>query len=264
MPHQKSTGGELILPNTEAWTDVEAVNEFRNALRSGVMNRVIMGGPEDKPITMDGVAYIPDHVAKTLPYYDKMPRDPRVKGYVRVESGFLALPFTFYSFVVGALNKITGNMAAGAVRNKTAHIAVAMMLGYSVTKFRTPEWAWDKMDTEDKIMRSFDMSGIAALQSDLLYRAITMAHELGAEDKFPIQPKYSGGYDPLGSFVSLGGAPADWTLEVMRSVKQMVEGDVGEGAKSLINMIPLIETMVTGDALKDTMKDIVGELPNRP
>ena len=264
MPHQKSTGGDLILPNTEAWTDLEAVAEFRNALRSGVMNRVIMGGPEDKPITMDGVAYIPDHVAKTLPYYDKMPRDPRVKGYVRVESGFLALPFTFYSFVVGALNKITGNMAAGSVRNKTTHIAVAMMLGYSVTKFRTPEWAWDEMDMEDKIMRSFDMSGIAALQSDLLYRAITMAHELGAEDGFPIQPKYSGGYDPLGSFVSLGGAPADWTLEVMRSITQMIEGDVGEGAKSLVNMIPLIETMATGDALKDTMKDIVGELPNRP
>ena len=264
MPHQKSTGGELILPNTEAWTDVDAVAEFRNALRSGVMNRVIMGGPEDKPITMDGVAYIPDHVAKTLPYYDKMPRDPRVKGYVRVESGFLALPFTFYSFVVGALNKITGNMAAGSVRNKTTHIAVAMMLGYSVTKFRTPEWAWDEMDTEDKIMRSFDMSGIAALQSDLLYRAITMAHELGAEDGFPIQPKYSGGYDPLGSFVSLGGAPADWSLEVMRSITQMIEGDVGEGAKSLVNMIPLIETMATGDALKNTMKDIVGELPNRP
>jgi len=155
-------------------------------------------------------------------------------------------------------------MAAGAVRNKTVHIAVAMMLGYSVSKFRTPEWAWDKMDTEDKIMRSFDMSGIAALQSDLLYRAITMAHELGADDKFPIQPKYSGGYDPLGSFVSLGGAPADWTLETMRSIKQMVEGDVGEGAKSFVNMIPLIETMATGDVLKDTMKDIVGQLPNRP
>ena len=264
MPHQKSTGGDLILPNTEAWTDVEAVNEFRNALRSGVMNRVIMGGPEDKPITMDGVAYVPDHVARLLPYYDKLPKDSRVHGYVRIESGFLALPFTFYSFVVGALNKITGNMAAGSVRNKTVHIAVAMMLGYSVVKLRTPEWAWDKMDMEDKIMRSFDMSGIAALQSDLLYRAITMANELGMEDKFPIQPKYSGGYDPLGSFVSLGGAPADWTLEVMRSLKQMVEGDVGEGAKSLVNMIPLIETMATGDALKDTMKDIVGELPNRP
>lgn len=263
MPHQKSQGGEIILPNTEAWTDVEAVTEFRNALRSGVMNRVIMGGPEDKPITMDGVAYVPDHVARTLPYYDKMPRDPRVPGYVRIESGFLALPFTFYSFVVGALNKITGNMAAGSVRNKTTHIAVAMMLGYSVTKFRTPEWAWEKMDMEDKIMRSFDMSGIAALQSDLLYRALSMAHELGVESGFPIQPKYSGGYDPLGTFVGLGGAPADWSLEVLRSVKEMIEGDIGEGAKSLVNMIPLIETMATGDTLKETMKDFVGQLPNR-
>ena len=264
MPHQKTKGGELILPNTEAWTDAEAVIEFRNALKSGVMNRIIMGGPEDKPITMDGVAYIPDHIARTLPYYDKMPKDSRVQGYVRFESGFLALPFTFYSFVAGALNKITGNMAAGAVRNKTAHIAVAMMLGYSITKFRTPEWAWEKMDMEDKIMRSFDMSGIAALQSDLLYRTLSMAHEIGFDSGFPIQPKYSGGYDPLGAAVSVGGAPADWTLEVMRSMKQMIEGDVGKGARNFVNMIPLIETMATGDTIKDTMKDIVSELPNRP
>jgi hypothetical protein len=264
MPYQRSKGGDLIQPNTEAWTDVEAVTEFRNALRSGVMNRVIMGGPEDKPITMDGVAYIPDHIAKTLPYYDKMPKDSRVPGYVRFESGFLALPFTFYSFVVGALNKITGNMAAGAVRNKTAHIAVAMILGYSITKFRTPDWAWEKMDIEDKVMRSFDMSGIAALQSDMLYRTLSMAHEFGFDSGFPIQPKYSGGYDPLGAAVSVGGAPADWTLEMMRSIKLMIEGDVGDGAKKFVNMLPLIETMATGDVIKDTMKDIVGQLPNRP
>tara|TARA_R100000951_G_scaffold101222_1_gene92525 strand:+ start:3554 stop:7144 length:3591 start_codon:yes stop_codon:yes gene_type:complete len=264
MPWEKSKGNELIHPNTEAWTDVEVVQEFRNALRSGVMNRIIMGGPEDKPITMDGVAYIPDHIARTLPYYDKMPKDSRVKGYVRFESGFLALPFTFYSFVAGALNKITGNMAAGAVRNKTAHIVVAMALGYSITKFRTPDWAWEKMDMEDKIMRSFDMSGIAALHSDLLYRTITMAHEIGFDSGFPIQPKYSGGYDPFGAAVSIGGAPADWTLEMMRSIKLMVEGDVGDGAKKFVNMLPLIETMATGDTIKDTMKDIVGQLPNRP
>ena len=43
----------------------------------------------------------------------------------------------------------------------------------------------------------------------------------------------------------------------------MIEGDIGEGAKSLVNMIPLIETMATGDTLKETMKDFVGQLPNR-
>jgi hypothetical protein len=119
------------------------------------------------------------------------------------------------------------------------------------------------MDMEDKIMRSFDMSGIAALHSDLLYRTITMAHEIGFDSGFPIQPKYSGGYDPFGAAVSIGGAPADWTLEMMRSIKLMVEGDIGEGAKKFVNMLPLIETMATGDTIKESMKDIVGQLPNR-
>jgi hypothetical protein len=91
-----------------------------------------------------------------------------------------------------------------------------------------------------------------------------MAHEFGFDSGFPIQPKYSGGYDPLGAAVSVGGAPADWTLEMMRSIKLMIEGDVGDGAKKFVNMLPLIETVATGDVIKDTMKDIVGQLPNRP
>jgi hypothetical protein len=28
-------------------------------------------------------------------------------------------------------------------------------------------------------------------------------------------------------------------------------------------MLPLIETMATGDTIKESMKDIVGQLPNR-
>jgi len=261
MPTEKSQGG-LRLPNTEKWADEEAVIAFRNALRSGVMNRVIMGTPADKPIVMGGVAYIPDNVARLLPF--SLPIDPRVPGYRRAESGLLALPFTFYTYTMGALSKITANHASGAVRNRLAHIAVAMGLGAMIVNVRTPSWAWDKMDTEDKIMRAFDFSGLAAIYSDVTYRAIAMAHEFGAEPNFPIQPKFAAPPDPLGAVVSLGGAPADWTYGVMSALGQMVQGDFGEGAKGLVRLTPLINVMAFGGVLKDTAMDMAGQLPNRP
>ena len=259
-PYEKSQGG-LFLPNTEAWTDEAAVKAFRNALSSGVMNRVIMGTPADKPIVMSGVAYIPEHLARMLPFETSV--DPRVKGYRRVESGLLALPFTFYSYTMGALSKITANHASGAVRNRLSHIAVAMGLGYMIVNTRTPNWAWKDMDLEDKIMRSFDFSGLAAIYSDAVYRGIAMASEMGFENNFPIQPKFQAPPDKIGALVSLGGAPADWSYEVLSSIGQMLSGDVQDGAKGLIRMTPLIETMATGDVIKDTAKDLTGYLPNR-
>jgi hypothetical protein len=259
-PYEKSQGG-LFLPNTEGWTDEAAVTAFRNALSSGVMNRVIMGTPADKPIVMSGIAYIPEHLAKMLPF--KTAVDPRVKGYRRVESGLLALPFTFYSYTMGALSKITANHASGAVRNRLSHVAVAMGLGYMIVNARTPSWAWKDMDVEDKIMRSFDFSGLAAIYSDMVYRGIAMASEMGLENNFPIQPKFQAPPDKIGALVSLGGAPADWSYEVLSSIGQMLSGDVQDGAKGLIRMTPLIETMATGDIIKDTAKDLTGYLPNR-
>ena len=259
-PYQKSQGN-LYLPNTEAWTDEEAVKAFRNALASGVMNRVIMGTPADKPIVMSGVAYIPESFAKRLPF--DTPVDPRVQGYRRVESGLLALPFTFYTYALGALSKITANHAAGAVRNRLSHMAVAMGLGYMIVNTRTPSFAWNEMDIEDKIMRSFDFSGLAAVYSDMAYRAIAMASEMGFENNFPIQPKFQAPPDQIGALISLGGAPADWSYEVITSIGQMLSGDVQDGAKGLIRMTPLIETLATGDIIKDTAKDLTGYLPNR-
>ena len=261
MPTEATEGG-LRLPNTEAWTDEAAVVAFRNALRSGVMNRIIMGTPADKPLLMGGVAYVPESVASKLPF--DLPVDPRVPGYRRAESGLLALPFTFYSYTFGALSKITANYATGSVRNKAAHTAIAMGLGAAIVKFRTPSWAWDDMDTEDKIMRAFDFSGLAALYSDAMYRGLSMSEELGFEPSFPIQPKYSSGTDPLGAVVSIGGAPADYAYGVASGISEMLSGNYGDGAKDLVRHGPLIGAISFGGVIEDSAMGIAGALPNRP
>ena len=261
MPTEATEGG-LRLPNTEAWTDEAAVVSFRNALRSGVMNRIIMGTPADKPLVAGGVAYVPDSVASKVPF--DLPADPRVPGYRRVESGLLALPFTFYSYSFGAFSKITANYATGSVRNKAAHTAIAMGLGAAIVKFRTPSWAWNDMDEEDKIMRAFDFSGLAALYSDAMYRGLSMAEELGFEPSSPIQPKYSSGTDPLGAVASIGGAPADYAYSVTSAVGEMLSGNYGDGAKDLVRLTPLIGAMAFGGIIEDSAIGLVSNLPNRP
>jgi hypothetical protein len=261
MPFEQSRNG-LFLPNTKAWTDEEAVNAFRNALRSGVMNRVIMGTPADKPLVMDGVAYIPERVASKLPYGSQLPVDPRVPGYRRIESGLLALPFTFYSYTLGALNKITANHAAGAVRNRLTHAAVALGLGSMIVQFRTPNYIWENMDTDDKIARAFDFSGLAAIYSDMGYRTLAMANELGFESNFPIQPKFNADPDPLGALLSLGGAPVDWTYNLATSVGDLLQGNYNDGVKGLIRSMPLIDAIGIAGGLRDDALSIANQLPN--
>jgi uncharacterized coiled-coil protein SlyX len=261
MPTEKSSGG-LILANTDAWTDEAATEVFRNALRSGVMNRVIMGTPADKPIIMGGVAYVPDSVADLMPF--DLPKDPRVPGYRRVESGLLALPFTFYSYTLGALSKITANYATGSVRNKAVHTAVALGLGAAIVKVRTPSWAWDEMDTEDKLMRAFDFSGLAAIYTDLMYRSLSLVSDVGIEANFPIQPRFVSEPDKLGAAVSLGGAPADYAYNILSGLGSMASGNYGEGAKDLIKNMPVISAMAFGGVIEDSAIGIASYLPNRP
>lgn len=258
--YQKSDKG-LYLPNTESWTDESAVGAFRSALNAGVMNRVISGAPADKPIMADGVAYIPDSLANKLPF--NLPKDDGVQGYSRVESGLLALPFTFYSYSFGALSAITSNYASGSVRNKAAHLTVSMALGYSIVKYRTPEWAWDEMSMQDKLARAFDFSGLAAIYSDMAYRAISMHNDLGFEASLPIKPKFQGDPSTAGAIASLGGAPADWTYEVGKGITQLLSGDTGDGAKSILKMVPFIGVLPMGDDLKDLAKSVASTMPNR-
>ena len=259
MPVEKTSNG-LYLANTEAWTDVAAVDEFRNALRSGIMNRVIMGTPADKPIMMDGVAYIPIRLGRQF----GLKEDSRVRGYARLESGLLALPFTFYSYTMGALSKITANYASGSVRNKMAHIAVAMGLGSMIVRVRTPEYIWEDMEMKDKIARSFDFSGLAALYSDLTYRAISMAHETGLTNETFINPKFNAKPDMIGALVSLGGAPADWTYGMAQGIGDMLQGNMSDGGKAVVRHMPLINALAFQGVLKDAAMDVAGSLPNRP
>ena len=248
------TKNQLYLPNTDAWTDTGAVEAFRSALRSGVSNRIIMGTPADKPLAMSGKSYIPMDVAKMI----GMKESPRVKGYAELESPLLALPFTFYTYTVGALNKVTTNYAQGLVRNKAAHFIMAMFLGYHIVKARTPSWAWNEMDIEDRALRAFDFSGLAAFYSDMFYRSLEMGMAFDIANPTPFEPKFKQDPDAVGGISSIFGAPADYAYDNVRMIQMFARGEYEEGMEQGVMNIPLLGNMFIKD-LRNDLKNVMGD-----
>jgi len=168
--------------------------------------------------------------------------DKLVRGYAELEHPFLALPFTFYTYTVGALNKVTTNYAQGAVRgtNMAFHSAIAMFFGYNIVKFRTPEFAWNEMDIEDKMLRAFDFSGLAAFHSDMFYRSLEMGMAFDIENPTPFEPKFKEDPDAMGGVVSIFGAPADYSYGFIKVLQDFARGKYGEGTEQAVKQIPFI------------------------
>lgn len=251
-PIQK-TKNELYLPNTDAWTDQGAVEAFRSALRAGVTNRIIMGTPADKPLAMSGKTYLPMHIAESI----GMKESKRVKGYAELESPLLALPFTFYTYTVGALNKVTTNYAQGLVRNQAAHFGVAMFLGYNIVKARTPSFAWNEMDMEDKALRAFDFSGVAAFYSDMFYRSLEMGMAFDLDNPTPFEPKFKQVPDAIGGISSVAGAPADYAYDNVKMLQMFARGQYGEGMEQAVMNIPLLGNMFIKN-IRNDLKQVLG------
>ena len=212
----------------------DTVRRFRTALSSGVANTILMGTPADKPIITDGVAYIPMRVARNV----GMKEDAKYKGYARVESQLLGLPFQFYSYALAATNKIAAAHAHGQVKSQFLGLALSMGLGYMVLDYKTPDFV--DLSFQDKLARSFDYSGTAALYSDLFYTAMSTSMALGGpnltngflQPRFPQKPN-------LGEAVTgvLGAGPSIG-LDFGTGIYNLLTGNVGEGTKDIVRNLP--------------------------
>ena len=222
--------------NTQPRMTEETLTTFRTALQSGILNTVIMGTPADKPIIVDGVAYIPMSVAGKF----GMPEHKIVKGYARVESGLLGLPFQFYSYSLGALNKITVSAAQGQMKNRAVGLSLSLGLGMLAVQLKTPKWAMENMDWDDWFARGFDQSGIAALYSDIFYTSMQTALAMGGPNITGgvIKPKFPSD-DQYGAAIGLGGAGPSIGYDYLSAMKEFfIDGNYSEGAKNFTRSLP--------------------------
>ena len=225
--------------NKQPKIEEETLTAFRSALSSGILNTIMMGTPADKPILVDGVAYVPMNVARSF----GMKEDARVRGYARIESGLLGLPFQFYSYALAATNKVAGSFMQGQMKNRWGGLATAMGAGYLSVMIKTPDFAWDKMEMEDRFARAFDQSGVMALYSDLFYTAMSTSLALGGPNisggmlnpKFPPREGTMGMVDAA---TGVGGAGVSITTDYAEGVGQFLNGEYGEGSKQIIRSLP--------------------------
>ena len=230
----------------------DTVEKFRVALNSGVINTIMAGTPADKPIITDGVVYIPSRIGKLYGFKE----DPRNPGYVRIENGFLGLPFQFYSFALANVNKTVGALAQGQVKNRAIGVATMLGLAYMTMQIRTPEYVWDKMSWQDKFARTYDMSGVTALYSDLFYTAMHTSLALGGPNitggllspKFPQQPSMA---DAINGFA---GAGPSWATDMALGIYQFAGGDYGEGAREIVRNLPFARMWFWKDEMNQLTK----------
>lgn len=229
----------------QARVETETVESFRNALSSGIANTILMGTPADKPIIVDGIAYVPMRVAKKF----GMKEDADYSGYARIESGLLGLPFQFYSYSLAAVNKTTAAYGHGQLKNQFIGTAIAMGLGYTLLQYKTPDFV--EMSFQDQFSRSFDYSGVASLYSDLFYTAMGTSLALGGpnitggllEPRFPQKP------DAIDAATGILGAGPSIAADYGKGMADILTGNVGEGSKEIIRALPFARLWMWKDRM---------------
>ena len=243
--------GGLYLANTEKWVangiSKDTLNHFRTAINQGIQNTVMLGTPADKPIAVDGVFYVRIGLAKHFGFKE----DKLVKGYARIEQGLSALPFQFYSYSFAAMNKVTAAFAHNGVKNRTTAIIAAMGLGYMGLSLKNynRQWVMDNMTIQDKIARSFDMSGLAALYTDMFYTLGGMAKDAFDVDmlgKVGLQRKGPDG-NMLDAITGVTGAGTSWSLDMGRALQDFYNGNWSEGGVEVLKLAPFNNTLFFRD-----------------
>ena len=242
--------------NSSTWTNDEALTVFRRALNMSISNNVLMGTPADKPLATDGVFYVPMKIARMV----GMKEDPRFTGYARIEQPIGALPFQFYSYAFAAANKITGLYAQGAVTNRMTGVLMSMGLAYMgmQLKYMNNPYVLENMSLEDKIARSFDMSGLGAMYSDMFYTSLHTSLALGGPDigMGIISPKYRQEKDYIDAVTAPMGAGVGIGTDLVRSAGSFVMGDYGEGSKDFISNLPYMRLWFLKDLVNDMTRSI--------
>jgi hypothetical protein len=242
----------------QARVSPDTVRDFRSALSSGVLNTILMGTPADKPIISDGIAYVPMRVARKF----GMKEDPEFTGYARIENGFLAMPLQFYSYSLASVNKVAAAYAHGQLKSQFLGTAIAMGLGYMVLELKTPDFV--DLSFQDKLARSFDYSGVAALYSDMMYTAMSTSLALGGpnltggilEPRFPQKPS------KIDAITGITGAGTSTAADIGRGIVDIATGNIGKGTAELIDNGPMTGlffidglSKAFGDMLENTIDD---------
>jgi len=271
-PTEKHDRFDFEFANTDAWDQStpqarEIMRKYQAALASHANNTIVMGQTFDKPLIVDGVAYLRDNpffqsVRKAFP--SQFPIEKRLRtgaeNMVRIESGLMSLPFTFMNFAFGANNKILGAIRDPNRRYRLQGVAALIGLSYMSLAIKKPDYWFEKRSTPEIMARIIDHSGVLGIYSDLAYTGLNIAGNAGMiSEDFPIPPKYvSPNRDErmMDAFVEPFGAPAGLGLEYGRALKDFMDGNTSDASERLKYALPFIGLY----PIRDDMRELVGSV----
>lgn len=241
----------LWLANTEKWTDIELRDEFRSSVASGVLNTILMGTPADKPKLVDGIVFIRTSTMNKAGLGGLIKESKDYPGYVKFDVPVLGMPFQFFSYSFAAVNKVTASLTQGALKSRVMAPLIGVGLAYFSLSLRKPDYVWDKMSMQDRMLQSFEYSGVAALYMDLFYEALHTTLALRGENITGgfISPKYKDTAHE--SLVGIMGAGPSHTFDIGQAINEMLRGDLGKGASDLMKISPFLSLPYFKNSVKD-------------
>ena len=88
----------------------------------------------------------------------------------------------------------------------------------------------ERMTLDEKIARSFDVSGVMALYSDLFYTSMGISMALGGPDigMGIIKPKFQQEKNALDAITGVAGAGPSYAVDVGRGVAKFIKAIMGK------------------------------------
>lgn len=250
MPWQKTDTGMPVL-NLIDWPEATALDRelkrtMMTYLASASRNTIMHATAFDRPMIMDGFVYV-----KHKPWMRKLGikvderASVKVGGKItypmaRIESGVMAFPFQFYNFAFAATNRIAASMLDPARQHRLAGLSALMAMSYITLLIKKPDWWFENRDMPELMMRSFEMSGITGIYSDIGYMALHSAIATGLHN--PDDSWLKGKYKPTvgDQFADFAGATPGMMREWVLGAHEMLTDQTPEGLKRLSYNLPII------------------------
>lgn len=211
--------------NFDQWPDQRLARRFGAAVAGQTRRAIVTAGDADLP-----------EIAKGF-WGDR-------------ELPMITLPLQFMSWGFGAVNKIFLSTLQGRDKSRLAGAFALIGMGYMVEKLKQPDWAWEKMSTEERMVRAFDRSGLIGVFSDIptMVETVTMgtvsARGIIGLEPYVRNPTYA---DSIGEF----GGPALGKVADLVGVMLDQDADAKDVAGAVRRSIPLNNVLYWNGLLKD-------------
>lgn len=241
-PVEKTSNG-LFVANIQDWDtfgiSTETIASFRAAVSMSINNTILSSTAATRYTYADGSIILPIKQARKI--YPNAQEAEDFPGYVQMESGIMTMPFIFYNYSMSAYSNILRTAAQQQSKHRVAGFATMFGFGYMLAKLRTPDWAWEDMDEEERLSAAFERSGIGSIYSDIALNSLRFSVQAGLNNpENDILPLSFYGEDGFGSAATtILGAGASTIKDGFDATAKLAGGDYAEALKEFYLMLPL-------------------------